>query len=175
MSCSLQKIYAKIDVESYIEEYVNVEEFLPFCRQCRNYGKNWACPPYDFDPREYWMRFETLEIYGYEIFYSGAYTKKEMIDSMYRIKRRLSGELYALEEKKPGSVSLSAGNCNLCETCTRVENKPCRYPDKMRYSIESLGGNVGKTVSKLAGVRIEWIKDDKLPHKLVLVGGLLRK
>ena len=59
--------------------------------------------------------------------------------------------------------------------CTRPEGKPCRYPEKMRYSIESIGGNVGKTVSKLLGIELEWIQDGKVPSYFVLCGGLLKK
>ncbi len=57
--------------------------------------------------------------------------------------------------------------------CTRTEKKPCRYPDQMRYSIESLGGNVGLTVSRLMGIELEWIEEGKMPSYFVLVAGLL--
>ena len=43
----------------------------------------------------------------------------------------------------------------------------------MRYSIESLGGNVGKTASKLLGVELMWMEEKKLPAYFVLVNGLL--
>lgn len=42
----------------------------------------------------------------------------------------------------------------------------------MRYSIESIGGNVGLTVSKLMGIELEWVQEGKLPSYFVLVGGL---
>ena len=45
----------------------------------------------------------------------------------------------------------------------------------MRYSIESLGGNVGLTVSKLMGIELEWVTEGKVPSYFVLVGGLLKK
>ena len=80
-----------------------------------------------------------------------------------------------LEQSLPGSFSLSAGECEECEHCTRPEGKPCRKPDKLRYSIESLGGNVGKTISRLCGIEIEWIEEGKIPEHFVLVGGLLEK
>ena len=43
----------------------------------------------------------------------------------------------------------------------------------MRYSIESLGGNVGLTIEKLMGIQLEWMEEGKLPHHFVLVCGLL--
>ena len=77
-------------------------------------------------------------------------------------------------ESHPGSISLSAGSCHRCKNgCTRTQEKPCRFPEKMRYSIESLGGNVGLTIEKLMGIKLEWIEEGKLSHHFVLVCGLL--
>ena len=43
----------------------------------------------------------------------------------------------------------------------------------MRYSIESLGGDVDKTVEDIFGFKIQYAKDGKLPEYLIFVGGLL--
>ena len=96
---------------------------------------------------------------------------------MFEVKKDMSRELYEMEKEYPGSISLSAGSCDLCkeEGCSRVKGEPCRYPDQMRYSIESIGGNVGKTVSKLMGYELEWVEEGKVPSYFVLVGGLLKK
>ena len=37
----------------------------------------------------------------------------------------------------------------ICSTCTRPMGKSCLYPDMLRYSIESLGGDVVKTAENL--------------------------
>ena len=91
--------------------------------------------------------------------------------------KALAEELFEMEKAYPGSVSLSAGSCSTCgkDGCTRPSGKPCRYPDKMRYSIEALGGNVGKTVHDLLGIELEWIEEGKAPSYFVLAGGLLEK
>ena len=44
----------------------------------------------------------------------------------------------------------------------------------MRYSIESIGGNVGLTLGKLMGIELEWMEEGRLPHYFVLVCGLLK-
>ena len=77
-------------------------------------------------------------------------------------------KLFEEEEKHPGSKSLSAGSSHICgeDNCSKPLGQPCRFPDKMRYSVESLGGNVGLTASKLLGIQLQWID-------FVLVGGLL--
>jgi hypothetical protein len=43
----------------------------------------------------------------------------------------------------------------------------------MRYSIESLGGDVGLTAERYLGQPLLWIKDGILPDYLMLVGALL--
>lgn len=72
-------------------------------------------------------------------------------------------------------VSLSSGACLHCKNaeCTRLSGKPCRFQDKMRYSIESLGGNVGKTVTKYLKQELQWVEEGKLPEYFMLIYGLL--
>jgi predicted metal-binding protein len=98
-----------------------------------------------------------------------------MVQVHDRIKQKIADELYIMESHSPGSLSLSAGSCQLCEGCTRPCGAPCRHRDQLRYSIESLGGNVGKTITDLCGIELEWIEEGKLPKHMVLVGGLLER
>ena len=174
---------ASISVDEYIRQYVDVETFLESCKQCPNYNRIWSCPPYDFDVMEIWRKYRRLELTAIQIIFDEAYAGKAFSpeqmqqiikQSIGKAKQDLSEELFQKEQQIPGSVSLSAGSCSLCNgRCSREENRPCRFPDKMRYSIESLGGNVGLTISRLMGIELEWIQEGKLPHFFVLVCGLL--
>ena len=175
MEYRTERFAASIDVASYIDGYVAVEEFLACCRECPNYGQLWSCPPYDFDPLDLWRSFDTLTVIGYRITWAAPYTESEMDLVHDRIKQKIAAELYEMESLSPGSLSLSAGSCQLCGGCTRPCGEACRYPERLRYSIESLGGNVGKTVSDLCGIELEWIEEGKLPDHMVMVGGLLEK
>ena len=172
------KRYEKeITVKDYLAQYVNVEEFLEYCKECKNYDRLWSCPSYDFEQEAYWKQYEKLYILGYQIFFEeGTTTEAESLRIMAEVKARMSEELFAMEAAYPGSVSLSAGSCSVCgeEDCTRPQGKPCRYPDKLRYSIESIGGNVAKTVHDFLGIPLEWIEEGKVPRYFVLVGGLLK-
>ncbi len=174
---TLERFQKKISVEEYIRGYVNVAEFLGYCRQCPNYDKVWSCPGHDFDPEEYWRDYSSLNLLGYKINFDGTETENRSLEIMAEVKKQLTEELFEMENAHPGSVSLSAGSCSTCGkgSCTRPSGKPCRYPDKMRYSIEALGGNVGKTVHDLLGIELEWIEEGKVPSYFVLVGGLLEK
>lgn len=90
-------------------------------------------------------------------------------------KEELEEEILKEEQKNLGSVSLSSGACLQCKTaeCARISGKPCRFPDKMRYSIESLGGNVGKSVTKYLHQELLWVEEGKLPEYFMLIYGLL--
>ncbi|MDO4869333.1 MAG: DUF2284 domain-containing protein [Bacillota bacterium] len=174
MEYTLDRIEAGIDVETYVEDFVDVKGFLECCKACPNYNTIWSCPPFAFHPLEYWGRYEELMVIGYRLNFTGDRTEEEMTDALREVKARVAEELYEMEAEYPGSISLSAGSCSLCERCTKPEGEPCRHQDRMRYSIEALGGNVGKTISELCGVEIEWIEEGKLPDHFVLVGGLLK-
>lgn len=174
---TVEKFEKKIGVEEYIEGYVNVAEFLEYCKKCGNCNTVWSCPPYDFEPEDYWRKYKTLTVLAWKINFEQDISPEESIEILKKVKDEMSVYLYEAEGKSAGSVSLSAGSCSLCrsEGCTRSKGEPCRNPEKMRYSIEAIGGNVGLTVSKLMGIKIEWMKDGKVPSHYVLAGGLLEK
>ena len=164
-----------ISVADYLDGYVSVEEFLECCRAWEHYDQKWSCPSYDFDPVEdYWKKYENLRVIGKKMILEE--DDKENWETLIKqVKAQLTEELYAEEEKRPGSVSLSAGSCGICGegNCSKKTGDPCRFPEKMRYSIESLGGNVGLTASRLLGIRLKWIEEGRVPDYFVLVGGLL--
>lgn len=179
-----ERYEAVVSVDHYLEKYVDVDTFLKACKSCLNYENVWSCPPYDFNVIDYWKKYSTLELVAIKIVFDEAVagkqlTKEEQEDitknSIWEVKEQLARELYEKEKLVRGSISLSAGSCALCKgQCTRLEGKSCRYPEKMRYSIESLGGNVGTTLSELMEIELEWIQEGRLPSYFVLVSGLLR-
>ncbi len=173
----IEKSQKSIKVSEYIKDYVNVDEFLQYCKKCPNYEKIWACPSYDFNPEDYWKEYDELLVVARKIIFGTDVDMARSHEIMLEVKADMSRELYEMEKDYPGSVSLSAGSCDLCkeEGCTRLSGQPCRHPELIRYSIESLGGDVGRTVSKLMGYELEWVEEGKVPSYYVLVGGLLKK
>lgn len=182
----VEKYENTVSVEEYMEKCVDVPTFLGYCKECRNYENLWSCPPYDFDPEDYWRRYTTFHIVGLKIFLPEELTakiwpKEEIGDVMEDIlvpqKRKLEEILGRMEEENPGSISLSGGSCIWCPkgTCTRPEHGCCRHPEHLRYSIESLGGNVGLTVTKYLHQELLWMEEGKLPAYFMLIGGLLLK
>lgn len=183
-SCETQYYECVVPVEEYIQDCVDVPKFLSYCRQCSNYGKTWSCPEFSFDPVDYWKKYDSLRIIGLKIIVpedlrTKTYDregKAEIIEVLLKEhKKQFDDYLYEQEQGTEGGMSLGGGSCLRCGTqgCSRTEGKPCRQPDKMRYSIEALGGDVGKTVSKYLGQKLEWIEDGRLPDHFMLVGGVL--
>ncbi|MCR5026243.1 MAG: DUF2284 domain-containing protein [Methanobrevibacter sp.] len=175
----IKKLTADVDVEEFIENYVDIERFMGLCEECENYGKNWNCPPFDFDVMEVWNSFNKLKIIAFKLDFSDEelameYSDKELefiLKRLERMKVKLMNDIYTLEDEN--SYALFLGNCNLCMKCTREFGMPCKMPFKMRYSIESLGGNVDQLIEDIFGFKILYAKDNRLPEYLIFVGGIL--
>lgn len=178
-----RRFEAEISVEKYFRNYVDIEQFESKCRECPTYNKFWCCPSFDFDVEEYWKKYNDLFLLAMRIKPDPKYRGKKfegeelyniLKETMNKGKELLAGELAVWEKKMPGSVALSAGSCILCkDKCARETGEPCRHPEDMRYSMEALGANVGKTISELMGLEMLWVEDGVIPEYFVLVSGLL--
>lgn len=172
---------AVISVEEYVSKYVRPEEFLQYCRQCPTFGHKWSCPEYDFDTKEYFRRYRNLKVFGLKIIYDEdlrekVLTKEEMrkviSESMMMERKGLDSMLDELEEKT-GGKGLNAGACIVCRECAKDEGEKCRFPEKMRYSLESLGGDITATTKDILGIDLIWDRDGHLPEYYTMVAGLL--
>jgi len=164
---------AVIDVKEYVRECVDVEKFLAFCKECGNYGKKWSCAPFDFNPLDIWAKYDEFEVTAYILRPEKGMTMKEASEMLTFEKNRMQAQLQKTENEN--RYVLGAGSCTVCEKCARIEGKPCRFPEKMRYSIEALGGDVVKTAEKYLGMKILWSTDGSVPEYLMPVGGVLVK
>lgn len=195
---TIERIEKTISIPEYVERFVDVDTFLAYCKDCSNYEKVWSCPTYDFDPKEFWLKFKTVDMIGIKFVFDEETKAKfqeadnmfEFIDNTLNIeKRKLRDELMALEAQNQGSFALLAGPCDLCKdkdgkrNCLRPDcglpfsqrEKSCRFPDKVRFSFESIGADVMSTSDQLLGLPILWIVNGVLPDYLTFFGGLLKK
>lgn len=174
MSYSVESLEQEVAVSRYLQECVDVERFLGYCQACENYEKRWSCPPFSFQPRQFWRQFERLHLFARVLYPSSDETLSGLLEGMRAEKAKLLTELLELERRKPGALALSAGSCALCgDDCTRPHGAQCRHPKEMRRSIEALGGDVGKTMELYFRRSIVWAKNGEVPNYLTLVGGLL--
>lgn len=186
MKYSLSQHTAQITVAEYINEYRDVEKFLSFCKNCKRFGNCWSCPPFDYDTDEILQAYDYAYIIGTKILLSKELISDpsnpkdgwEIVSQILReVRLKLDEKLLALESQNPNTQVFFAGTCHFCDvdTCTRIEGKPCRHPEKIRSSLESFGFDIGKTTSDLLGIELQWSKDGSLPEYLVLVSGVLSK
>lgn len=175
-SCETKQVTVPLD--EFRRDLVDVPRFTGYCMDCPNHGRYWSCPPYVFDPMEIWNRYEALILYARKVTFSKerlfpgerrAFEERELP----KIKGDMARELLALEGKRRGSLALFPGRCDWCPVCARVEGKPCRTPEKMRYSIEALGGDCGGAMERYFGEQLQWASGNRLPEQLIFLGGLL--
>lgn len=177
------EIYIKPStIEELKNNFWDIEKFEGFCKQCRNYGKLWSCPPYNFSIEEYVDRYKYVYIVGVKIVFdedtlSSINTKEKIsnytTETLHFMKNKIMNEMLKLEKLYPNSTSLSAGGCNLCENCSKLKNIQCVHPDLMRYSLESLGFDVGGVSSKLLNFELKWATETRLPDYFSLIAGTM--
>ena len=171
---TVRELTSDVPLAEYLQDCVDVPRFLAYCEVCPNFGNVWACPPYDFDPIDIWNRYTDLRLYARMLVPDFAGQKsKGALSALREEKDKFLEVLFKWETENPGSFALAAGSCSLCTSCGRPEGQPCKKPKELRYSIESLGGDVALTASRYFGYSLQWIQDGVLPDYLMLVGGLL--
>ena len=175
---TLETLERTVPLDEFRRDLVDVPRFLGYCQDCPHYGRYWSCPPYDFDPAHLWARYGALRLFARKVvFPKGRLFPGERRGfeerELPRIKADMAEELLALEAEAPGSLALFPGKCEWCPVCARLEGRPCRMPDRMRYSLESLGGDCGGALERYFGESLQWASGNRLPGQIILLGGLL--
>lgn len=183
MKYSVSNKKITVTADEFVSRYRDVERFEVYCRQCPSYGKVWSCPPFDFDPKTLSEGFKTVTVMGTIIEFDeetrAVCTTAEQSaavgrQAMTEVWQTLLPRLYEMEHRSPGSRCFTF-RCSLCpEGCTRPDGKPCRHPEKMRHSLESVGFDVVAITRDLLGIELEWSTDGSLPKHITLVTALFR-
>ena len=160
----VQSTEQRVPIAEYLSACVDVEKFIGYCRACRNYGRRWSRPSFDFDPLDLWKRYQAIHIHARVLTPVRGADMVVMMEGLKREKEKLTDALLKMERDTPGSLALSAGSCSLCGSCTR---------QGMRYSIEALGGDLSETMERYFQRPIRWSRNGEVPDYLTLVGGLL--
>lgn len=131
-------------------QIVTSEEFREACRKnlCGQWGRCWMCPP---DVGEIEPLMAQIRTYQHGLWYQsiGQLEDSFDIEGMSEAKHRHVLLSQRLEERiRPllnRHLHLGCGGCGLCERCARLDDQPCRFPDKAMPSLESYGVNVYQT------------------------------
>lgn len=183
MNYTLTHISKCIETSSYISNYCNPAKFIKFCECCDKYNSCWACPPYSYNPIDRISPYKYTHIIGTKVLFDEQFIEassnpaenRSIIDQvMTDVRAIIDPQLMKLEEEIPSSLVLLAGTCHLCpQGCTRTESKPCRYPQRIRPSLEAYGFNISQTTESLLDIPLKWSKAGELPPYLVLVSGFM--
>ncbi len=166
---------ASISVVDYISSYRNANQIEQLCCQCKNYGKNWGCPPFDFDVEARLRQFRNVLLIATQIKPNDNELPIESARELMLPERiRIENRLRQLETKVNGLSATHVGDCLHCpsDSCTRLIGKTCRHPEKVRPSLEAYGFDITKTTKDLFGIELRWSHDGQIPEYLLLVCGL---
>ena len=155
-----------------VQSYCNNPKF-----RCPNYNHSWCCPPnapYLEDKVSEFKKFFIiyfqfdLKFYIKEVKAKHPRRSEQRIRNMFFMKiyvsDNLEKEIFRFlkdnERNYEDKLILWDGHCRIClnkkdKGCTYDSGKPCRYPDKKRYSMEAVGLHVTNTVKNL-NIDIEW-------------------
>ena len=125
-------------------------EYRKICErnQCGGYGRCWMCPPSIGDVEE---NMKTVHSFKNALLYQtiGELEDSLDIEGMHEVKKvhsKNSQKLRAAVEGKIGrAIFLGVGGCGLCEKCSKLDNEPCRHPDKAMPALEGYGIGVYNT------------------------------
>lgn len=132
--------------------------FRSLCEQnsCGLYGKCHMCPP---DVGEADALVARAQTYSAGILYQNVYPLEDsfdfegMMDARHdhsRCAQAIHDRLLAL--KTDGLLHLAAGGCGVCQRCTKLDDQPCRLPERALPSLEAYCVDVSQTAAN-AGLK----------------------
>lgn len=170
----VEDLTVSLSTEEYVKNYGNCQHAIDSCKKCKNYLKVWACPPFKHDTMGEISQYSNVLLIATKLTPIGYGSPSSEIDRIYiPERRRVEKALLDMEEEYNGRAFAFAGSCLYCpdETCSRIDNHPCRHPELVRSSLEAYGFDIGKTVKELFGFTLLWSRRGFLPRYLTLVSG----
>lgn len=120
--------------------------------QCGKYGTNWTCPPGvgSFDTLvararrfSFGLVMQTVWPIGDSFDIEGMFAAGEKHNEL--IRHAVETLLPKLEGRE--TLTLSAGACAICATCTFSSGEPCRLPGQAISSLEAYGIDVAQLIA----------------------------
>ena len=148
---------ANICENDTLKKYLKFEYFTNLCKEgCPNYNSNYTCPPNSPNFQDY------IKDYKYS-FIIAMYMKiskhNTIVDAHQYLRSLLSDLLIPLEAKVNGLLT-DGGRCLICKSCAYVDKLPCRFPQKMRFSMESMGIDLDGVSKDILNHSLTWNEDE---------------
>ena len=134
------------------EQIVTDRMFFDICatNACGKFGRCWACPP-DIGPIDELMA--RVRDYRQGVLYQtiGSLEDSFDIEGMEEASKYHTQVSQRIQEAMKPILGegkffhMSCGGCSLCERCAKLDNEPCRHPDKTLISLEGAGVDVYNT------------------------------
>lgn len=164
----------RVEAEDYCRDYRDIPLFAQACKACDNYGKRYGCPP--FENNEYGLtegwRYATVFV-GIVRMVADDLPLETGLKLLREARIEMEHKLLGLEKEFKGMAFTFGGKCIHCSVpCARLEGKPCRNPELVRPSLESLGFDLGRTLSDIFGIEMKWGRRGKAPEYFTLVAAV---
>jgi predicted metal-binding protein len=109
--------------------------------KCHNFNRSWSCPPAAPSLEE--MRDRVKKYSGGLLVQTVGHMEdsldfEEMMAAAKRHSENFERLWDALAPDYPGLFPMGAGGCGKCQPCA-YPDAPCRFPDKLAYSMEACG------------------------------------
>ena len=155
---------------------INKTLYNELCRKgCKNYSKKYSCPPYSPDFKKitknsglllalmFWLDIKQLAKTDYLPWHKVMLANRVMKPKIENIMREL--------EHVSGTNFLATGSCRLCNPCQLKLKKPCKHPDKRRYSLEASGVDCND-LSRQMKKPLQWLSKSNMPEYTSVICGL---
>ena len=170
----ISNFQSTLPLEQYVSGHHAPRQCAEACRQCRNFNRIWACPPFDYDPLDRLRPYSYVTVFARKVELPSRTPLSGLSGILRPVKKGIMDRMLDLEKENDGFACILAGECDLCapQSCTRAEGRVCRHPDITRPSLEAFGFNLRSTISDLFGLDFAWGTDGFAPPYLILVTAL---
>lgn len=148
-----------------LKDYMDFEYFTGLCRDgCPLYNLSYTCPPNSPKFTEHTKDYKSSLVIA---MYMNVPKGKTISEVHPYLRRVLSNLLIPLEKVLNGLLT-DGGRCIYCENCTYIDNLPCRFPEKLRFSMEAMRLDLDKVCKNVLNHSIMWSEDDKNSYCTVM-------
>ncbi len=161
-----------MSTKDFYDKYADFNRVQGYCTQCARYDTNYSCSPLDIDTKEFILNYDYIDVTltkldfkkeDYEKEYTDEEFENVLKESFYPETNKTKENVFNQEKNYKKAISIT-GPCTLCDVDCRKEYDECIHPEKMRYSLASLGVDSRMVIEKLFNVPLIPINENLSEH-----------